>query len=136
MELNPTRKTSSFVLNPYFSTTINDPVTGKLLSCEKLSDCKSLSTAIVMLPVSTDSGVPGAGYIFPQGWLSGPMNLAWKRTTGRLGIQPDRFLVSSSTGQTQGNSNYYFADGHVETLNAEAVKTWIEAGKNFLLPEK
>jgi prepilin-type processing-associated H-X9-DG protein/prepilin-type N-terminal cleavage/methylation domain-containing protein len=137
MERNLSRKTSSFVLNPYFSTTIFDPVTGKLLSCEKLSDCTSLSTAIAILPVSTAAGVPGPGYIFPQGWLAGPPELAWKRTTGRLGIHPDRFLTTSdsSSRETPGRANYLFADGHVETINAERVRLWIDQGKNFLIPE-
>lgn len=135
MEQNPTRKSSSFVLNPYFSTTIVDPVTSKVQSCEKLSDCTSLSTAIAILPVSTEAGVPGAGYIFPQGWLANPSSLAWRRTTGRLGIQPDRFLASG-VEQTLGNSNYFFADGHVETLNAGRIRGWIDQGQNFLIPQK
>jgi prepilin-type processing-associated H-X9-DG protein len=134
---NPVHKTSSFVLNPYFSTDMKDPLNpAKVLSCEKISECKSLSTAIVLVPASTESGVPGVGHISPLAWFSGPPELAWKRTTSKIGIQPDRFLASSSVDQSLGSSNYLFADGHVESINAERIKTWIDQGKNFLIPEK
>jgi prepilin-type processing-associated H-X9-DG protein len=135
MEQNPGRKSSSFVLNPYFATRIENPITKEVLSCEKLSDCKSLSTAIAILPVSRDASVPGAGYIFPQGWFSGPPELIWRRTTGRLGIQPDRFLTTA-IDDTPGTANYLFADGHVEGLTARHIRELVESGKNFLIPEK
>jgi prepilin-type processing-associated H-X9-DG protein/prepilin-type N-terminal cleavage/methylation domain-containing protein len=135
MEDNPGRKTSSFVLNPYFSTEIKDSTGKVVLSCTKLSECKSLSTAIAILPVSEESGIPGIGYIFPQGWFAKPITSAWKRTTAQLGIQPDRFLVTNATDHL-GVSNYLFADGHVEAINSERFKALVEQGKNFLVPEQ
>lgn len=132
---NPVRYCSSFVLNPYFSSTIVNPVTGKLLSCDRISDCTSLSQAIAILPVSPEAGVPGPGYIFPQSWLVPPMSLAWTRTTGRLGIQPDRF-TGTHYDSIPGVSNYFFADGHVETITADQIKQWINANKNFLIPQQ
>lgn len=133
MQLNPTRYSSSFVLNPYFATSILGP-TGKQLHCDRLSDCVSLSRAIAVMPVSELAGVPGPGYIFPQGWLASPASLAWSRTTGRLGIQPDRFPNSADV--IPGRSNYFFADGHVEAITADRIKQWIDAGQQFLIPEQ
>lgn len=133
MAENPNRFCSSFVLNPYFSTSISDPATGKQLSCERLSDCSALSRALAILPVSPEAGVPGPGYIFPQGWLSPPAT-AWQRTTGRLGIQPDRFVAHGET--YPGRSNYFYADGHVESVTAGMIKNWIDAGHQFLLPQQ
>ncbi|HQR41283.1 MAG TPA: prepilin-type N-terminal cleavage/methylation domain-containing protein [Gemmatales bacterium] len=134
MQTNPTRLTTSFVLNPYFSTTITDSVTGKLLSVERLSDCTALSRAIAILPVSTQASVPGPGYIFPQGWLVPPVTAAWARTTGRFGIQPDRF--ANPGDQVPGRANYFFADGHVEPVTADRIKAWIDAGQQFLIPQQ
>lgn len=131
---NPDRKTSSYVLNPYFSTLMVDPA-GNVLSCERLSDCSALSRAMAIVPVSGSAGVPGAGYIFPQGWFVTPMQLAWARVNGRLGIQPDRFF-GNSRDNTSGFANYFFADGHVESLPAEKIKEWVDSGTNFLIPEK
>ena len=135
MEQNPGRYCSSFVLNPYFSSTIINAATGKQLSCDRISDCTSLSTAIAILPVSPQAGVPGPGYIFPQGWMIPPISQAWNRTTGRLGIQPDRFTASSSE-TSPGLSNYFYADGHVDSLTAEQIRQWITANKNFLIPQQ
>ncbi|HMO35588.1 MAG TPA: prepilin-type N-terminal cleavage/methylation domain-containing protein [Gemmatales bacterium] len=134
MKQFPTRFASSFVLNPYFCTVINGPG-GRQLSCDRVSDCVGLSRAIVILPVSTTAGVPGPGYIFPQGWLANPVTLAWTRATERpLGIQPDRFPNSGDI--VPGRSNYFFADGHVEAVTADRIRTWLDAGHQFLIPEK
>lgn len=133
MAENPNRFCTSYVLNPYFSTSITDPTTGKALNCERLSDCTALSRALAILPVSPQAGVPGPGYIFPQGWLSPPAT-AWQRTTGRLGIQPDRFVSHGDV--IPGRSNYFYADGHVESVTADMIKNWIDAGHQFLIPQQ
>jgi len=133
MEQNPGRYCSSFVLNPYFSSVIKSSTTGKQFSCDRISDCTSLSTAIAILPVSPKSGVPGPGYISPQGWTVPPLNLAWIRTTGTLGIQPDRFTATTNEA-TPGIASYFYADGHVGTMTADMIKQWVDKGKNFLIP--
>jgi prepilin-type N-terminal cleavage/methylation domain-containing protein/prepilin-type processing-associated H-X9-DG protein len=131
---NPTRKTSSYVLNPYFSTLILDP-NGNVLSCERLSDCSALSRAMAIVPVSTTAGVPGPGYIFPQGWFVSPLSMAWSRVTGRFGVQPDRFF-GSSPEPAKRYSNYFYADGHVDSVTVEKMQEWVNSGVNFLIPEK
>jgi prepilin-type processing-associated H-X9-DG protein len=135
MNTNPGRYTSSFVLNPYFSSVILDPVTKKQQSCDRLSDCVSLARALAIVPVSTQSGVPGPGYIFPQNWMSPPLNQAYTRALGRFGIQPDRF-TGNSNDPVPGFANYFYADGHVESLTADQISQWLTAGKNFLIPEQ
>lgn len=133
MKMYPTQYSSSFVLNPYFSTSIVSP-TGKELDCKRISDCISLSRAIAVLPVSEKAPVPGSGYIIAQNWLTGSPAMAWSNTTGRWGIQPDRFPNSAES--VPGRSNYFFADGHVEAITADRIKQWIDAGQQFLIPEQ
>jgi prepilin-type processing-associated H-X9-DG protein len=135
MQDNPGRLCTSFVLSPYFSSKIVDITTNKQLSCDRLSDCISLSRALAILPVSAKATVPGPGYIDTQNWFVSPLSLAYARATGKFGIQPDRF--SASTGEAiPGFANYFFADGHVETITADQISQWLTAGKNFLIPEQ
>lgn len=135
MDQNPGRYCSSFVLNPYFYSRINDPITGKQLSCDRVTDCTSLSQAIAILPVSPKASVPGPGYIYPQGWMIPPLSQAWTRTTGLLGIQPDRF-TGTTNESTPGLANYFYADGHVDSITADQVKQWVSTGSNFLVPKQ
>ncbi len=133
MQDNPGRLCTSFVLNPYFDPNpTKDPA-----YCNRLSDCISLSRALAILPVSAQakSGVPGPGYIFPKNWFISPLSLAYARATSLHGIQPDRFGFSTGE-QVPGFANYFFADGHVETITADQISRWLSAGKNFLIPEQ
>jgi len=134
MEANPSRLCSSFVLNPYFSTKLMDPTNPtKQLSCDRINDCTSLSRAIAILPVSPASGVPGYQYITPQTWIAANPQVTWARATGNTGIQPDRFS-GYSNDTVPGFANYFFADGHVETITADQISQWLLSGKNFLIP--
>lgn len=134
MDQYPGRLCSSFVLNPYFSTKLLDPSNpSKQLSCDRINDCTSLSRAVAILPVSPASGVPGYQYISPQTWIAANPSLTWARATGNFGIQPDRFTGTSSDS-IPGFANYFFADGHVETITADQVSQWLNAGTNFLIP--
>lgn len=50
-------------------------------------------------------------------------------------IAPDRFHTGSANADhTKGNSNYLYADGHVETLDAADVKAQIDSGINIARP--
>ncbi|MFT3882691.1 MAG: type II secretion system protein [Gemmatales bacterium] len=136
MQQNPGRLCSSFVLNPYFSTQILDPMNpGKQLSCDRINDCTSLSRAIAIAPVSPKSGVPGYQYISPQSWITANPQVSWSRATGNFGIQPDRFTGNSSD-LVPGFANYFFADGHVETLTADQISLWLQSGNNFFIPKQ
>jgi len=131
MQDNPGRLCTSFVLNPYFDP---NPTTDPAY-CNRLSDCISLSRALAIVPASAKAGVPGPGFILPKSWFLPPLNLAYTRATNRFGIQPDRF--STSTGESiPGFANYFFADGHVETITAGQISQWLSTGKNFLIPEQ
>jgi prepilin-type processing-associated H-X9-DG protein len=134
MDQNPGRLCSSFVLNPYFSTKLLDPSNpNKQLSCDRINDCTSLARAVAILPVSPQSGVPGYQYILPQNWIAPNPALTWTRATGNFGIQPDRF-TGSTNDTIPGFANYFFADGHVETITADQISQWLNSGKNFLIP--
>jgi general secretion pathway protein G len=48
---------------------------------------------------------------------------------------PDRFCTGrASTGRTNGRSNYLYADGHVESMDAAKFKTLIDQGINPAMP--
>ena len=49
-------------------------------------------------------------------------------------ISPGRFGGGNSPMKALGNSNYLFADGHVELVDAAAMKARIDSGDNFAKP--
>jgi prepilin-type processing-associated H-X9-DG protein len=50
-------------------------------------------------------------------------------------ITPDRFRPGqASTDRTEGRSNYLYADGHVESMDARKFKTLIDQGINPAMP--
>ncbi len=50
-------------------------------------------------------------------------------------ITPDRFRSGREVGdRTKGRSNYLYADGHVETMEAAKLKSLIESGVNPAMP--
>lgn len=58
----------------------------------------------------------------------------WSRVTAD--ISPDLHRSGGqSADQTNGSSNYLFADGRVESFDAADVKRWIQAGINIANPE-
>ena len=49
-----------------------------------------------------------------------------------LDIEPNRHRSGASNAmRTNGSANYLFADGHVENIEAEKIKTWVESGVEF-----
>ena len=60
----------------------------------------------------------------------------WKNWNAVLAdIAPDRHRGGSANADhTSGDSNYLYADGHVETIDAKVVKEKIDAGINIAVP--
>ena len=48
-------------------------------------------------------------------------------------ISPDRFTTSERPDHSIGSSNYLFADGHVQSIKAEAIKRRVDGGENIAL---
>lgn len=54
----------------------------------------------------------------------------WQRVC--LDIEPNRHRSGNSNAtHTNGSGNYLFADGHVENIEAEKIKAWVESGVDF-----
>jgi prepilin-type processing-associated H-X9-DG protein len=49
-------------------------------------------------------------------------------------ISPGRFGGGNSPMRALGSSNYLFADGHVEQVDAAVMKARIDSGNNFAKP--
>lgn len=58
----------------------------------------------------------------------------WRRNWTRvcLDIEPNRHRSGRSNAtHTNGSANYLFADGHVENIEAQKIKDWVESGVEF-----
>lgn len=58
----------------------------------------------------------------------------WRNNWSRvcIDIEPNRHRLGASNGMhTNGSANYLFADGHVENIEAEKVRGWVERGVEF-----
>lgn len=54
----------------------------------------------------------------------------WRRLCGE--IEPDRHRTGKSNADhTNGTANYLFADGHVENIEAQRIRRWIDADVEF-----
>jgi len=46
-------------------------------------------------------------------------------------ISPDRFTTNKKPDHSKGSSNYLFADGHVESIKADIIKSRVDSGENI-----
>lgn len=51
-------------------------------------------------------------------------------------VQPDRHWSSYRDDHTAGHSHYLYADGHVETIAADAIKAFCDQGEDFAKPKR
>jgi prepilin-type processing-associated H-X9-DG protein len=81
------------------------------------------SATLLMFCCADDHGLrAGDDHTHSDSWVS------WEGL--RRDIAPDRHFRNGNSG-LEGASNYLFADGHVETWTAQAVKTRIDKGDNI-----
>ncbi len=82
------------------------------------------SRTILLFIASDRAGLyPGDDHTHSEQWLS------WGQVI--RDIAPDRHKRRESTNSTKGVSNYLYADGHVESLSADEIKTRIDKGENI-----
>ncbi|HWL94960.1 MAG TPA: prepilin-type N-terminal cleavage/methylation domain-containing protein [Phycisphaerae bacterium] len=125
---------SSFVLNEYISVINVDPFGNVIDDYTNLHRLISPSTTI-----STFVGADGmavsvsSDHTHSRQWFADPSSDAW--TLIRQDIQPDRYGPGDhAADNTRGSSNYLFADTHVESTAARAIKDKADARINFARP--
>jgi prepilin-type N-terminal cleavage/methylation domain-containing protein/prepilin-type processing-associated H-X9-DG protein len=103
-----------------------DGATGELVPGEAVFDrlvrIPNPSRAIILFLGNTNKTATGTDHIH-----SGVMK-SWGGVRGE--IWPDAFGGGSPDGTT-GNANYLFADGHVQTIAASALKERVESGQDI-----
>jgi len=86
-----------------------------------------LSQTLLVFVVSNQKFGIGADHTHSEEWRN------WVSVL--VDITPDRFRTGrASTDRTKGRSNYLYADGHVESLDAAKLKTLIDQGINPAMP--
>lgn len=82
------------------------------------------SRTILLFIASDRAGLyPGDDHTHSDQWRS------WGQVI--RDIAPDRHKRRDSTNSTKGMSNYLFADGHVESISADEIKSRIDKGDNI-----
>ena len=121
-----TNNATSYILNEFLVVPRVDPF-GKILEPARnmdrlLSPSDTMTTFIV-----SDKYGPSisADHTHSRGW-----GLGWNYVTAD--IQPDRFRSGRLAGR--GTANYLYADGHVDPIKADKLKTMIDHGNNFAQP--
>lgn len=137
------RKGTSYILNEYLCHAVEPPDPNAELFRLSMNKLKATSRTITVMPASDRLGWSEFNdHTHSMNWLSGGPSLGWKKVLADL--QPDRHW-SSQTGKykpgqdksdhTKGIENYLFADGHVERIDPISLKSRIEVGDNFAIPE-
>lgn len=123
-------KGTSYILNEY----ICEPGSDQSLTLDSLV---STSRTIVVFTASDSRGTAiTEDHTHSRNWFRNPKSAVWRRIVSD--IQPDRFsgppMNSPAALRATGSANYLFADGHVELISGQQIKTWADEGKNFALP--
>jgi len=121
-------KGTSYVLNEY----VCEPGEGESLYLDRM---KATSQTFIVFTVSDEKGIATTeDHTHSRNWFKTDAG-AWGRICGD--IQPNRFgsyLGLPRAQRTWGNSNYLYADGHVQSLQASQIKEWADRNFNFALP--
>ena len=120
---------TSYLLNSFlfvaemdpFGNTIGPP-TNNLLAI----DNPARTMMAFICSDTTNVGV-GNDHTHSRSWTSWPAVVS--------DISPDRFTQNQAADHSVGSSNYLFADGHVESIEAIALKDRVDAGKNIATPK-
>ena len=124
-----TNNATSYVLNEFLVVPRIDPF-GQLLEPARTMD-NLLSPADTMTTfIVSDRYGPSisADHTHSRGW-----RLGWNEVIAD--IQPDRFVSGKpAKDHTRGSANYLYADGHVDAIDAGALKSLIDRGINFAEP--
>jgi prepilin-type N-terminal cleavage/methylation domain-containing protein/prepilin-type processing-associated H-X9-DG protein len=120
-------RTTSYTMNEYLVVPALGPF-GDLIEPAANYRQIPLPTRTVAAFLTADGKVTAsADHTHSRNWKS------WKTVTAD--IAPDRFRSGGrAKDKDRGAANYLFADGHVESHDAQAVKALVARGVNFALP--
>jgi len=120
---------TSYVLNSYIFVPAIDPF-GRPLS-EPLNHMLRIpnpSQTMMAFVVSENQSVGAStDHTHSNSWTS------WAAVTND--ISPDRFATNPKPDHSIGSSNYLFADGHVQAIHAQVIKSRIDSGDNIAVPQ-
>jgi len=118
---------TSYVMNEYIVVPGPD-------AALNLHQMQATSRSIMVFTGSDARGVSVfSDHTHSRGWFAPPTSSVWGRILAD--IQPDRFGGSpNATNRAVGTANYLYADGHVESIGGDQIKTWADSGFNFAKP--
>ncbi len=125
-------KGTSYILNEYICEPGKD-------EARNINFLESTSRTIVVFTASDSRGTASTeDHTHSRNWFRNPTSATWRRIVSD--IQPDRFggprQGSPADKRVTGYANYLFADGHVELISAQQIKSWTDEGKNFAIPSR
>ncbi|MCU0787284.1 MAG: hypothetical protein MUC91_03710 [Verrucomicrobia bacterium] len=124
------QRLSSYNLNEFTSVPVMQfgrvvgPDYRKLNALRHPTDTHTVFTVSDQQPVSVY-----ADHTHSRQWGQG-----WGKVT--FDIQPDRHSGTATADHSSGRSNYLFADGHVDSIEAAELKRKIDRGINFAEPPR
>jgi len=121
-------KSTSYVLNEYLCVAQMDPFGGVTESYTNIARLHAPSRTIAAFVGADNMGTGQSNdHTHSRGWGG------WSAVVGD--ISPDRHRSGPvAKDHSRGASNYLYADGHVETIQARAFKALIDSGVNPSLP--
>ena len=120
---------TSYLLNSFLFVPQMDPfgnTTGEPTNHLLAIDNPARTMMAFICSDTTNLGV-GNDHTHSRGWDSWPAVVS--------DISPDRFTQNQAADHSAGASNYLFADGHVESIEAAKLKARVDAGENIAAPK-
>lgn len=133
------RETTSYIINEYISMVGPDAER----NLHKMKDTSHTITvfegsdARYRLAKEAEASLLKYEHAHPSQWFSQrniDRKLVWHYLCQE--VQPDRHWSSYRDDHLAGVSHYLYADGHVETLTAQAIKAFADTGENFAKPNR
>lgn len=121
---------TSYILNEYVSVPIVDSFGRMLEPLPKLDQFRQPSETMLLFEVAEDYG-PSifSDHTHSRSWLRS----GWEGVVAD--IQPNRHRTGASNeDRSNGRANYLFIDGHVESIDGNALKRQFEQGVHFAQP--
>lgn len=120
---------TSYIMNEFLTIPLLDPFGGVRKAAPTLDNLKLPANTITTFIIS-DRYAPSqqSDHTHSRLWLEG-----WQQVTSD--IQPDRFVKGKqNSDHTKGLSNYLYADNHVDPIQANKLKSYIDRGVNIAEP--
>ena len=123
---------TSYIMNDHLTTPLFNAFGEMVETAVSLDQLKDPSATVLFFEASDQlavSAVSSACVACSRSWNLGGWNTVIKD------IQPDRHRSGLAVeDRSEGKANYLFADGHVQLVDANIIKSMIEAGLNPAKP--